>query len=504
MALIVSSTSAATLEGAYGILRAPPTTIRPIGTGIACLVEKQSWGPGQVVTTPSDVADMLLTFAPPGMDRTNVGYLAMQAKAFPQLRILRVTGSTSPTKAFVALTSAGPVTVLTLTLNSYGSEGNSVTAVVSAATDGDSNHFDLVISVTGTSGTTTDTLRNFNASASGTHSAPDFTKLRLLGAVTFGTNGRPDNGTYTFASGADGTPGAADYDGTIGTGDKGLAKTEGMGDINHIFFGDPGNSIRATVNAAMLAHVESLKSRMGYINGNSGLTATQAQTDVANYRSIFLQYVDVWPYINRDVDAAKTITAPAPFAASVASQLPPSAHISWRDPKVQAMLANIVDLEAERGANAYNNKLAGIVTLQRKRTGGFCFEGDVNTYNATDPSVGGAYRTRVAIYLLESMLESVQSKIDGPNVEATQQPIIDAASKFLGDLVENSKIDPENLPYLKDAGIDDVKAFNPDGSIRNGDFTVPCSAQTDPGMQRIFFNLNVGDSVTVKPNSPTF
>lgn len=496
MGLIITSKSQATRHGAYVIEQTPPAVINPTGTNIAAIVAQFPWGPSQTLVTPTSTADRILTFAPSGMDRTGSGYICMTQKAFPILKVVRVTGPGS-VAATSTVNAPGPVAMLTLTLNSVGTAGNSVTWQTTAASDGDSNHFNLSVSVTGKSGTTVDQIQNLNYSGVGADSTPTFTNLRLLGAITKLASGVPTLTTGTFSGGVDGSISSADYVGTQGLGDKGFAKLEGDQTIRHFFTDDPGNSLRAAVNSGGRAHADFKGDRIFYTNGNSGQSVSDVQTDVMNYRSINVIYVDPLCYINDDVDGTMRLTQSAPFAASCACNLSPSTSIAWKNQENTKFLDAIVKLEADRGDAATINTNNGVVTLEAELAGGFSFEAGVNTEAPIDPSKKTDTRTRMLQFIGSSLVSSVRPFTDGPNVQDNQQNIVEAAERFLDGLKKNVATDPNHLPSIIDFKIDPLSSVNDAFSLAAGEFSIPISVQLAAPMSFIFFLLNIGETVTI-------
>lgn len=497
--LFISSESNARRHAVYAIQRTPPLTIRAAGTGIAMLVEQFPWGPSQTVFRSSGTKQTIDTFAPPGFSHTNAGYYALTQKSFAELRVLRVTAASGTVAATIVVNKTGPTALITVTLSSVGTAGNSVVGTTSAATDGDANHFDLTVTITGASGTTTDIIRNLNVSGTGADVIPTAGALalstKLIASIAKNSAGLPLLASFTATSGADGTVAATDYVGTAGTGDKGLAKTEGQTDVRHVFYGDPGNTFRAACNTGMKVHVDNQSRRLGYISGNSGLSSAATVTDVASYRSQYLYYVDCWAYINDDVDATRTLVCPASYAASVASQLSPSTSIAWKSPEVIAMLGSIVGLEFDRGDQIPNQTDAGIVTLILEENGGYTFEADVLTIAPTSPSLANGTRSKMAIHIASAYTSSIRSMVDAPNVALNQQPLIDLLDSLLDGLKRQASLDPNHNPYIKDYSIDDIDAFNSDVDIQAGKFTVPASIQTGASMEKIFFSMNIGPNV---------
>src|SRR3972149_94893 len=295
MPVFVQSITTPTLMGIYAIEREPPALVQSAGTATALLLGQFPWGPTHVDQAtpfhPTNIGDLALTMAPPGMTRTGSGYLALLKKGWYDLRIVRAVGSAAA-KATANLVNGG-TTILVATLKYVGAAGNSVTWTIAAASDGDANHFDLTITITGASGTSSDILRNVDASGS-SYTDPTTTGCILLGSMTRSNTGRPPDGTVNSAR----------YFGTAGSGDYGLALAESDRDVRVVFADDPGDVDRAGVMAGLVAHATLMGDRMALIHGDSGLTLAQAQTDVATsgYSSWQAAYVDGWVRIRDDID----------------------------------------------------------------------------------------------------------------------------------------------------------------------------------------------------------
>lgn len=500
--LFITSKSQARRHGVYAFEKPAPLVITPTGTGVAALVEQQSWGPAGVVTQAPSFAALLNMIAPPGMNRTNPGYMAATGKAFPTFKFVRVLGSAAVVASVdIPESGAEPDDIIRVTAKYAGTEGNAITITISAATDGDANHVNITASVAGDSGSYEETIANFNASGVGAPtplSQAEKNALVLVGDVTVLTAGVPEAGSYSLTSGANGTIDAARYVGTAGTGNHGVARFEGDKTIDHIFTGDPGNSLRAGVNAGLVAHANSMGDRVAYLNGPSGNTAAQAQSDVANYRSQRAVYCDPWCFSYDDVDGTKRLVTTASFAASVASQLSPSTSIAWKDPIVGDMLRGIVDLEADRGDLAAANTAAGIATFIAEEGGGFRIEAGVTTIAPQAPARKNLTRTRMGHYMARSIKESVRSSVDAPNVRENQQDIIDAITAFMEQLKRASASSRVNFePHVIDYRIEDISASNSSSDIAAGDFNVDLSAQESSSMERIFINLNHGETVQI-------
>lgn len=494
--LFIDSTSAATRHDVYAIERNPPATVQATGATQVGMVEQFPWGPEGIYAIESP-ADFIEKYAPGGMSRTGAGYMSIAGKAWPVLKIARVVAADAAASTYT-FASSTPTNILKADLKYKGAAGNSVTGTVSDADDGDANHFNLTIVVESTSGKTTDTFRNVNLSGIGADSVFDLTGCKLVGELTKLAAGRPVNGTFSFAGGSDGTVDGTDYTGTMGAADAGIALFEADPDIDLVITGDPGNALRAAVNSGLKSHADYMTDRIAIVNGNSGQTAAGARTDVASYRSKRVCYIDCWAYQRDDETKAERLVAPAPFFASVAANLSPSTSPSWKSATVRRLLGSITRLETARGQAAYLNELAGICTLQREPNGGYSFEAAVNTDYPNDRSTGSYKRTRMAHYIAKAVKAGIREYVDSPNVAFNQNDEVAAVDEFLDGLKKNAKTNPNALPHIVDYTMRDLKTFNTAASIANGEFTLPADIQISPDQKKIFFSIQIGETVKVQ------
>jgi hypothetical protein len=498
MGLFVTSTSGVDRHGVFAIENPPPAVVQATGTSDAAIVGQFPWGP-EGLYTPTSIADFYDKYAPRGMARTGSAILSVIRRGWPRLKAVRVLGPTAAAASAV-VNKTGPVALVTVVLKYKGTEGNSVVVTAKAATDGDSNHFNLEIARTSGSGTTLDIIHNVNVSGVGADVLPtqaDIDKLKLVGSVTKNSAGLPILGNTTCTGGLDGTVTATEYVGTAGTGDKGLARLENDGDIRHFFVDDCGNSLRAAVNAGIVAHQALMGDRLGYVNGNSGLTAAQAQTDKANYVSDGIVYVAPWFTIRDDVDDTVRQCPPSSLGASVASQLSPSTSPAWKATVVSNMLACIVALETDYGQQIGTNSKKGIMTITTRKKGGFCFEAGVLTIADSNPAKKNITRTRMGQYIAISVTTSLEEMVDAPNVPENQQIVVNAVDTFLSGLKRNQNNNPNFTPHILDYEMLDLGSANTQVSLDAGDFFVPVKVKTSAGMERIFFQIQFGETVQV-------
>lgn len=499
MGLFVSSSSSIRRHGINGLFRRPPTVIAPVGNGVGAMVGQFAWGPDQALTVPTDVADFLDKFAPDGMSHLTSGYLAVLGKGFPTLKIVRVLAS-GKAKAAAALTSAGPITQLDLTLKYNGTAGNSCIATVSDASDGVGAHCNIAISVTDARGSTTDLLTNVDNTAT-TFVSPNLSSCKLIGTVArHSTNVlRPANGTYTFTGGLDGTITAAEYVGTPGAGNAGLALLETDKSISAVFSDDTGDSIRSAVNTGLLAHAIYCGDRMAFLQGPKGQTVTVAKADKVGFTaSRWGYYCGQWAYVYDDVTGAQQYSPASSFAASMACQLSPSTGIAWKSSEAGDMLVNLIGVDMDWGQGVSDAEDAGILALEMEESGGYRFEADCTMATPADPTLKLGTDTRMAIYIAASFARASRSYCDGPNVPFDQIAIVGALQTFMDDLKAAANTDPEHKPFVLDYSIDPLASVNSQSSLANGFFFVPLNYQTGPQMSHIVLSIQGGVGVTIR------
>lgn len=499
MGLFVSSLSSIRRHGVNGIFRRPPTVIAPVGNGVAAIVAQFAWGPDQALTVPADEAEFLAMFAPDGMSHLTSGYLAVLGKGFPTLKIVRVLAS-GKAKATAPLPGAGAIVQLDVTLKYNGTAGNSVIVTVAAASDGVADHCNISVTVTDARGSTTDLFTNVDNTAV-TFVPPDCSQAKLTGSIArHSTNVlRPTNGSVTCSGGADGTITAAEYVGTPGAGNLGMALLETDKSISAVFTDDPGDSLRSAVNTGLLAHAISCGNRMAFLQGPKGQTVTAAKSDKAGYTaSRWGYYCGQWAYVKDDVTGAQQYSPLASFAASMACQLSPSTGIAWKASEAGDMLVNVIGIDMDWGQGVSDAEDAGILAAEMEESGGYRFEADCTMATPADPTLKLGTDTRMAIYIASSFARATRSYCDGPNVPFDQVAIVGALQTFMDDLKGAANNDPEHTPFVLDYNIDPLASVNSRSSLANGFFLVPLNYQTGPQMSHIVLSLQGGVGVTIR------
>lgn len=488
-------TSPTNRHGVFARLVNPPVAVRTFPNSCVGIVGQFPWGPKDTVVNGDDLADVYRTFAPLGMSRTGSAMTGLANFGFPQRRIVRVLG-TAAAKATVTINKTGPTALLVVTAKYEGVAGNSIVATTAAASDGDANHFKLTVTVSNAYGSTTEIYDNLNVSGTGSDVLPDVTNSALLGSVTKSSSGVPIMQAWSLATGADGTIDAAAYTGTAGTGDKGIALLESDLTVRHVITDDPGNSLRASVNAGLKAHAELMGDRIAHISYNSGTAVATVQTDAASYVSENVVYADVWAYV---YDLTKTkVLVPAHFAtACLASNLSPSTSPAWRDATARAFIGNIIALEATRTSSAGTNTDLGIATLIPYVGGGFALEAGVLTINRTTPSKGDITRTAMNIYIATAALAALQSYVDAPNVAKNQDACDAVVDGFMAGLKAQASQEPNTNPFVVDYELIPRKTMNSAADIANGQYSIGLNAQYGASMGQIILQIQGGKTVVI-------
>lgn len=493
----ISSPSAARRHGAYAIERTPSPTVRAIGTGVAAIIMQCPWGPDGVVVMPSGPKDLIYQIAPPGMPHTGSGYMSVISRGWPTLKFVRALGPGAA--AAKATLVSGQTNVIEVVARYKGNAGNSLAATVSNASNGNANHFNLTVTISGVSGVSSESYYSIDPASLGTDDAPSFASAYLVGALNRLNPGRPANGTYTFGGGSDGVINALAYTGTPGTGNQGIAALEADTSVRHVCIDDPGAALRPAVNAALRQHADNMGDRVSYLNGPAGQSLSAVASDVANYRSSRVVYVDPWVYM-LDEMGVRRLVPPASFAASVGAQTSPSTSIAWKDPEIIRMLGAIHDLEFDRGNGAADNTEQGVVTIIREDNGGFTFEAGVVTIAPSDPARRNLTRTRIGDYAAVSMVRSSRSFVDAPNVPANQQAVVTMVSTFMEGLKAGQDNDPNHTPHCLDYVMPELRAFNTTSDLEQGWLTVPVDMKTSSGIEKLFFSMRFGETTVIRAN----
>jgi hypothetical protein len=416
--------------------------------------------------------------------------------------------STVMATASMVLQSSGAVNILSVSAKYPGDLGSSVTIVVAAADDGVSSHFNLTASL----GTESETYRNLSTLSTGAGvvlgSQASSKILAALSAVTanLGASTRPVNGTYTLGAaasnvaspvaGSDGVSLAADYTGTAGTGDAGLALFEGDEDVTIVAPDDCTSALRLAVNTALVAHAEA-ESRGCYLVLDSGTTLAAAitylNTNAAALRSE--RAILAWPWVYQlDSSGVRELVPSAGIRAGALSKMIRSLGQHWKDARNTSSFRGVVALEyALNRASHITAKNGGISPLIRA--------GDAwaPKNDATTSLVAGktkVARRRLADYVMK-LVTAGQEPYEGGSIDpATRSRQIAQASSALQPLKDAAtRGEAEITEAVEDFS---VATASSGAELAAGIHKIRVQVKSFATQDFIVFLVSVGPTVTVE------
>jgi len=500
---IVSSLASAAGRGIFGQFKKAIAAAKGVGTGREVMVCNAPWGPRDTLTAFESPAKFRSLFFPDGFDRTMASYNAAVQFPHTDLYIVRILGA-GALAATIDLQKTGPANCVTCPAKYVGTGGNGITAVVAAASNGVANSFDLTVTKTNSS-TGKSTVEKYinvdSTQAAGTYWTNLTAKSLLLGPLVKNSSGRPANGTYTLTAGTDGSGAlaASDFVGTAGSGDKGIALLETDKEISFFYAEDVPNSMRATVNAALLAHQALMNDRrFAIFTGQSGDSDSTAKTNAATLQAEMGAYL--WQYgqvIDEDAvsDTSPMITMSlvGPFAA-ICSILQP--HVSPATKRrdftkaLQAIKALVGGTSSSQVLDALEKN--GVIAFEKNVDGTFSPYSSICT-----DQTHYVWEARMKRYIMFSMGGALEEYRNAPNEDSIQEDERTICKSFLDQLVENRKIDPWFKPCLNAAALLPEESTNTQSDIDNGDYTIGFSAKLISEQKRIILSGEVSTTVVV-------
>ncbi len=284
---------------------------------------------------------------------------ALLNKKWGTIKVIRVAAAAA-VKATKSLANVTPTDIVRVDAANVGVWGNSATVAVVAATNGDSNYFNLVISYLGT----TYTLQNLNTQTGNDNTAtvvaamwPD-SNTRLF-TVTKLASGRPLNAAAaSLASGSDGSIANSDFTATDGP----MEQLSADSSLQFVWVAERSNSTIKDKWETLSA--STYGKRYGITSDASTTSAADARTDAANYRSRWLVYCRNWPLTMDPYTAADITVDPISAVGLAFNQTNPNQHLRHKATSVP-LLKYATDLTT-RVISRPDLKLddaAGIITL---------------------------------------------------------------------------------------------------------------------------------------------
>lgn len=355
--------------------------------------------------------------------------------------------TTQMAAASMILQTAGGANILNVSAKHPGDLGGQITITIAAADDAVAAHFNL----TATLGTESETYRNLQTLSGlggvvlGSQTSSKF--LAQLTAVTgnLGGSTRPVNGTYTLGvaasnvdspiAGSDGITLAADYTGTAGDGDAGLARFEGDPDVTLVASDDCSTTHRVAVNSALVDHAVA-NNRMAVIFADSGTdladTITHVTTNAAAYRDERAIFAWPWAY-TLDETGSEVLVPPSAFVAGALTHMPRHLGSHWKDPRNTRWYSKIARLEYTLGrSNLILAKNAGIEVLVQTDAGGIAPKSGVTTSLVTGQQA--VARRRLTDFIAKGLTSGQEVYEGGPLDAVTRGEQLARAKAFLQGL----------------------------------------------------------------------
>ena len=493
MGLFINAKSDARRPGVFAIETAPPRLIEGVSSGYIGFVGQFEWGPKQAVYTVASPSDFLDTFAPAGAPRTSTGYRALMGRRKLRLKVVRVLGAGSAAALDTLAATGGNIVS---TAKYHGTLGNSISRTIAAAASGDATKRDFTFTLTDpVTGTTQEIYRDVPLPAGGVAVSVDVSASKLLASLVIaGTvTGWPANGTTTLATGSNGAAaGASDYTGTAGAADKGCALFELHTDVRVVVHDDCGNTNRAAINSGFATHAANQGDRLAVLEGDSDAAdwTTVKGYVTGGLVSDRVIFSGAWTKVRDDAGALQT----SPFSSFVASALinqdPQLSHARWADATtdlyaaIEDVLATFSTASETIQAEATEK---GIVLPIRLESGRFAGLHDRTTSQTSGKKF--AIRRRLTDFLAKSIRAALPSYVNSPNVVEQHREIKAIVDTFLREQVRQGRLVDFST---------DIATPNTTSTVAAGEFTIAIDAKTPAPMEKIFLQLNAGETVTVR------
>lgn len=295
-----------------------------------------------------------------GSAATIVGQVwkALLNKKWGTIKVIRVAAAAAVKATKNLLATATPI--VRVDAANVGVWGNSATVAVTAATNGDSNYKNIVISYLGT----TYTLQNIITTSGNDNTAtvvaamwPDV-NTRLFTLTKLADGICDVAGAASLASGSDGSIANSDFTATDGPMEQLAADSQ----LQFVWVAERSNSTIKDKWETLSA--STYGKRYGITTDASTTSAADARTDNASYRSRWLTYVRNWPLTLDPYTAAEITVDPISAVAIAFNQTNPNQHLRHKATCVPLLkYASNLTTQVISRADLKLDDAAGIMTL---------------------------------------------------------------------------------------------------------------------------------------------
>lgn len=499
--LFVDSLELQRAPGVYAIELAPPVVVEGQVLGYVGIAFAGEWGPPNVVTEPSGTVEFNSMYFPPGSPHNSQGYYAlMRRKAMPLRPVRIMNGGVQ-----AVVTAAAGAGFYTATAKYPGTLGNSIVLTWLAATDGDSAHRDLTIELSDpVTGATRERVRNV-AHTDNDGVAAALANSLLLASLVFDGDASALPAASTVALLGATTPGTNGSAITLTQYSNALALFRSRRDIFVVVTDDPGNSLRNTVNDALVAHTALTRSCLTVFQASDPNAAwatvkTLVNTHSPTFRSDRSLPQGAWVYVQDDAGTLRV----SPFATFVASAIvnsePQRSH-AWRDDRMTQFYSGVAEVYAP--FSTADDDIQGDATEQgiglpiREDDGPFASLHDRTSSLTTSRRF--TTTRRIKDFLARSILRATRSFVNGQNFRGKQLDIQALTNAFLKSQDTTSRPDEPRVTAWSTS----IVPMNDDAAIAAGRFYVSVDGRTPGVMEKIGFLFNVGETVTVRETGGT-
>lgn len=467
------------LEGVYVKETDPPAGVVEVSLNTVAVFGETLKGPiGEAVEITSE-ARFVEVFGGGYLDDALVNdvWLSLLNKGFSKLVVARVAAAAATKASFTLEDAAGGAgtAVLRIDASSAGAWGNKIKWKVSAATDGDSDHFNLEIKDTITGRTVL--YQNLDISAAGvdnTATAIGTDNGRLIDLIKL-ADGRPVNSAastdgadadgftflgqtvtdFTSVSGSSGTIADSDYYGTS----KGLDLVKAYPGVGIVYCAEyMSTNLKTQMETAMVASSD----RLFLFGANDDtVDVAAAAADAANHRSDRGVFCYPHVYTIDPVSGTEKLVRPESWMACVLANTDVDIHPGEHDTKRFLKGISRLHRPAMTRQDYIDLRAAGISALEVD-LGDPVFVSGVTT--DLTPGKTEITRRRMADFLQLSIAYTLRFHVKKKNTTARRRAINATITGFLSNLqrlgrvVENYNVDGEILNNATDraAGIERI------------------------------------------------
>lgn len=425
------------LEGVYIFEQDPPAFVEGVFLNVVGVAGVTVRGPVDTPVSISSETQFTEVFGEEAYPSSAAGTSINKVREFlmnkPFGEVIVVRAAASGALAAEADFDETATPIINIAASSVGAWGNDILVDIADASDGNANHFNLVIKYNGTE----TTLKNIDVSATGNNNILDVYPASIANMVTITklADGRPDNVTdaaLADTAGSDGTIAATDYTDSGRALDK-LANYPGVGIIAVADFSD------ATVKSKLKTLADAATDRIFLMwNGSHSETVANVITDVNSYRSDRVVYVYNSTKTYDFTLGQEVTTAPHSWVASILSQTDVDVHIGSEDSKdFTGGISNLQSTSITR-AEYINLKEAGIAAWERDVDGGHLIVSGVTT--SQTPGREELTRRRQADFLQLSVANRLRYFVKKKSTVSNRNQLLGEIIAFSEDLRSSDRI----------------------------------------------------------------